>query len=411
MLNNPFETAKYQLLEAAKISGIDPDFIDRLLHIDRYVEVSIPVLMDNGKQRIFTGFRSQHNKVRGPYKGGIRYHQQVSLDEVRALSFWMSIKNAVVNVPFGGGKGGVVLNPKNLSEKELEKLSRGFVQKIYSIIGPEMDVPAPDVNTNGKIMTWMLDEYQKITSSKSKATFTGKPLDKGGSEGREEATGFGGGVVLREIFKNNIANINKDSTVAIQGFGNVAIHMAEAVKNLGFKIIALSDSRGGIYNPSGFNVYEVEKFKKSKGALNGFKGSSNITNAELLTTKVDILVPAALENVLTKDNASKVRAKLIVELANGPTTPEADKIFKKKNIIVVPDILANSGGVATSYYEWYQNMHSQKWSKKKVLDNLDKQMVSAFNDVIKVKNKFKTDLRNAAYILAAQRIYEAEKEF
>lgn len=409
MINNPFEIAKSQLAEATKISDIDRNFVERLMHIHRYVEVEIPVVMDNGKQLFFTGFRSQHNNARGPYKGGIRFHEQVSLDEVRALSFWMSFKNAVVNVPFGGGKGGIIVNPKNLSEGELERLSRGFVQKIYRIIGPEVDVPAPDVNTNGKIMGWMLDEYEKITGTKSPATFTGKTLNLGGSEGREEATGFGGGVILREIIKSKIIGSKKGSTVAIQGFGNVAIHMAEAVRKLDLNIVALSDSRGGIYNPSGFNIDEVERFKKDTGALSGFKGSSKITNEALLTSNIDILIPAALENVLTGKNARKIRAKLILEMANGPTTLEADKILKQRKIIVVPDILANSGGVATSYYEWYQNIHKEKWSKETVLGKLDKQMVGAFNDVMSVKKKFKTDFRNAAYILAAQRIYEAEK--
>lgn len=410
MNNNPFETAKFQLTQSAKISKINPDFVERLLRIDRYVEVEIPVIMDDGSQKFFTGFRSQHNNARGPYKGGIRFHEQVSLDEVRALSFWMSFKNAVVNVPFGGGKGGVIVNPKNLSEGELERLSRGFIKKIYKIIGPDFDVPAPDVNTNGKIMGWMLDEYEKIIGKKAPATFTGKSLAMGGSEGREEATGFGGGVVLREVIKSKSAKVTKGSTVAIQGFGNVAIHMAEAINNLGLKIVALSDSRGGIYDSRGFDLKAVEKFKKETGALSGFKGSKKITNEALLTLKVDVLVPAALENVLTGKNASKIKAKLVVEMANGPTTTEADRILKKKGVVVIPDILANSGGVATSYFEWYQNIHDEKWSKEKVLNKLDSLMVSAFNDVTATKKRFKTDFRSAAYILASQRIYDAEKK-
>lgn len=410
MNNNPFEIAKFQLAQAAKISGIDKNFVERLMHIDRYVEVDIPVIMDDGSQKFFTGFRSQHNNARGPYKGGIRYHEQVSLDEVRALSFWMSFKNAVVNVPFGGGKGGIIVDPKKLSEGELERLSRGFVRKIAKFIGPNYDVPAPDVNTNGKIMGWMLDEFEKVIGTKAPATFTGKLLGRGGSEGREEATGFGGGIVLREVIKSKLAGINKGSTVAIQGFGNVAIHMAEAIDSLGLKIVALSDSRGGIYNKVGFDIKEVEKFKKETGMLTGFNGSSKITNERLLISDVDILIPAALENVLTGKNASKIKAKLIIEMANGPTTTEADRILKKKGVFVIPDILANSGGVATSYYEWYQNIHNEKWSKKSVLDKLDKQMVSAFNDVMTVRNKFKTDFRSAAYILASQRIYKAEKK-
>jgi len=409
MLNNPFKTAKFQLTEAANIGGFAADFVARLMHIDRYLEVEIPVLMDDGRQQFFTGFRSQHNNARGPYKGGIRFHEQVSLDEIRALSFWMTFKNAVVNIPFGGGKGGVIVNPKNLSENELERLSCGFIQKIYKIIGPDFDVPAPDVNTNGKIIGWMLDEYEKIIGAKAPATFTGKPLALGGSEGREEATGFGGGVVLREIMKSGFINFHKGATVAIQGFGNVAFHMGEAAKALGLKIVALSDSKGGIYNPDGFEIKEVAKFKKETGALAGFAGSSPISNEELLISEVDILIPAALENVLTEENAVGIKAKLIIEMANGPTTPEADKILKQKGVMVIPDILANSGGVAVSYYEWYQNIHNEKWEKDAVLKKLDAQMVNAFNVVMETKEKFKTDFRNAAYILAAQRIYEAEK--
>jgi glutamate dehydrogenase/leucine dehydrogenase len=371
------------------------------------VEVSIPVVMDSGEQKIFTCFRSQHNNARGAYKGGIRYHQDVNLDEVRALSFWMSFKNAVVNVPFGGGKGGIIVNPKELSETELEKLSRGWVKKMYPILGPEFDVPAPDVNTNGQIMNWMVDEYQKITGNpKSLAVFTGKPLGKGGSEGREEATGFGGVYVFEEVVKNKVANLPAGAKVAIQGFGNVSSFFARASVNLGYKVVALSDSKGGIYNPEGLDVEAVAAYKKQTGALKDFSGSKNISNSELLELNVDVLVPAALENVLTAENASKVKAKLIIEMANGPTTPEADEIFEKNGVTVIPDILANSGGVATSYFEWYQNMNNQAWSKEQVLEKLKDLMVKAFAGVLEKKNKYNTTFRNAAYIVAAQRIME-----
>lgn len=406
MQNNPFENAIAQLEQAAKIANLDRNAVERLKNPDRYVEVSIPLMLDSGSQKIFTGFRSQHNNARGPYKGGIRYHQQVSLDEVRALSFWMSFKNAVVNVPFGGGKGGIIVNPKELSENELERLSRGYVQKLYMIFGPEFDVPAPDVNTNGKIMAWMVDEYEKITGKKAPATFTGKPVDRGGSEGREEATGYGGGVVLREILKNKVIDAPAGAKAAIQGFGNVATHFAEAIKDTGLKIVALSDSKGGIYNENGLDLAAAETHKKNTGALAGFPGSKNITNEELLELPVEILVPAALENVLTADNAERIKAKLILEMANGPTTPEADRIFEKKNIAAIPDILANSGGVATSYFEWYQNMHGESWSKQDVLKKLENLMVSAVADVLKTREQYKTTFRNAAYILAAQRIIE-----
>ena len=408
-MTNPFETAKSQLEAAAKIAGLDKDKVEQLKSPDRYVEVSIPVKMDSGEQKIFTGFRSQHNNARGAYKGGIRYHQDVNLDEVRALSFWMSFKNAVVNVPFGGGKGGIIVNPKELSTAELEKLSRGYVQKLYPVFGPEMDVPAPDVNTNGQIMGWMLDEYQKRSGNKSMATFTGKSLDNGGSQGREEATGFGGVYVFEEVIKSKAVDLPVGSTVALQGFGNVSTFFAQAAQKLGYKVVALSDSKGGIYNAEGLDYDKVAAHKKATGALKDFFGAKNISNSELLELQVDVLVPAALENVLTGENAEKIKAKLIVEMANGPTTPEADAVFAKKGIIVIPDILANSGGVATSYFEWYQNMHNETWEKPQVLEKLSKLIKQAFADVLEKRNKYTTTFRSAAYILEAERIIEAMK--
>ncbi len=407
MINNPFQTAVGQLEQAAKIANLDANKIEQLKTPDRYVEVSIPVIMDSGKQKIFTGFRSQHNNARGPYKGGIRYHQDVNLDEVRALSFWMSFKNAVVNVPFGGGKGGIIVNPKELSVNELEKLSRGFVQKIYPIIGPEVDVPAPDVNTNGQIMEWMVDEYKKLTGNpKALATFTGKPLGKGGSEGRAEATGFGGVYVFEEAIKNSLGGVTAGGSMALQGFGNVSSFFAQAAQKLGFVVVALSDSKGGIYNEKGLDLNAVAEHKKQTGSLKDFAGAKNITNNELLELPVDVLVPGALENVLTAENAEKIQAKLIVEMANGPTTPEADVVFARKNIPVIPDILANSGGVCVSYYEWYQNMHAEAWTKEVVLEKLSKQIKQAFADVYELQKKHNTTFRNAAYILAAERIME-----
>lgn len=407
-MNNPFETAKKQLTDAASLAKLDSDKVEQLKNPDRYIEVSIPVKMDDTSQRIFTGFRSQHNNARGPYKGGIRYHQQVNLDEVRALSFWMSFKNAVVNVPFGGGKGGIIVNPKELSEGELERLSRGFVQKIHPLIGPEVDVPAPDVNTNGQIMGWMLDEYQKLSGNQSAATFTGKSLEDGGSEGRTEATGFGGGYVLKQAMAHNLIP-GDQKTIAIQGFGNVATYLAEATKDMGYKIVALSDSKGGIYNEQGIDLAAAEEHKKQAGALKDLTATTNISNEELLELDVAVLVPAALENVLTGDNAAKVKAKFILEMANGPTTPEADAVFAQRGVPVIPDILANSGGVATSYYEWYQNMHNEKWSKEDVLKKLEQQMTQAFNDVLEKKNQYNTTFRTAAYILAAERIIATMK--
>ncbi|HMQ01921.1 MAG TPA: Glu/Leu/Phe/Val dehydrogenase [Candidatus Doudnabacteria bacterium] len=402
-MNNPFESAKKQLQIAADTAKLDSAKIEQLMHPDRYIEVSIPVQMDDGSQRIFEGFRSQHNNVRGPYKGGIRYHQDVNLDEVRALSFWMTFKNAVVDVPFGGGKGGIVVNPKLLSEGELERLSRGYMRQMWRNFGPEVDVPAPDVNTNGTIMGWMRDEYEQIIGTQVPGVITGKAVDDGGSEGRTEATGFGGGYVLREAVAADLV-AGERKTIAIQGFGNVATYLSEYVTQHGFKIVALSDSRGGVYNEAGIDVAAAEAHKKSTGALTGLANTKNITNEELLELDVDVLVPAALENVLTIDNASKVKAKFILEMANGPTTPEADEIFARNNIIVVPDILANSGGVCVSYFEWYQNMHNEKWDKVDVLKKLDEHMVAAFRAVREAQEKYKCTMRTAAYIVAAQRI-------
>lgn len=409
MNNNPFESAKAQLDAAAKVSGADANIVERLKHPDRYIEVSIPIMMDSGEQRIFEGFRSQHNNARGPYKGGIRYHQQVSLDEVRALSFWMTFKNAVVNVPFGGGKGGIIVDPKQLSEGELERLSRGYMKQMFRNFGPEIDVPAPDVNTNGQIMAWMRDEFEKQTNTTAPGVITGKVIENDGSEGRTEATGFGGGYVLREALAAGLvpgAKEKESKTIAIQGFGNVATYLAEYAKEHGFKIVALSDSKGGIYNENGIDIPAAEAHKKATRALKGLVGTSEITNEALLELDVDVLVPAALENVLNGDNAAKIKAKFILEMANGPTTPEADAIFAQNGVTVVPDILANSGGVCVSYFEWYQNQNNEKWSKEDVLKKLDEHMVAAFKDVREAQQTHNTTMRTAAYIVALERIAE-----
>lgn len=408
MKTNPFENARQQLRLAADIVDIDESFTRILESPDRYVEVQIPVRMDNGTTHIFKGFRSQHNNARGPYKGGIRFHPQVDLDEVRALSFWMTFKCAVVNVPFGGGKGGIIVDPKLLSESEIERLSRGYVQKMYPVLGPTFDVPAPDVNTNGMIMGYMLDEYEKITGSKAPATFTGKAVSAGGSEGRTEATGFGGGYILRELVAKQILSVSR-KTIAIQGFGNVASFFAYNAVAQGFKVVALSDSKGGVYNPEGIDVKAAEAHKKAAGTLSGLPGTNDISNEELLLLDVDIVVPAALENVFTEENAARVKAQCVLELANGPTTRAADTIFEEKGIIVIPDILANSGGVATSYFEWYQNMHNEQWTKDEVLAKLDTLMQAALSDVISAQQTYKTSFRNAAYIVALKRIYDAKK--
>ena len=406
---NSFETVKYQLDQVAKIAKLDPKRIERLKHLDRYIEVSIPVEMDGGSQKIFRGFRSQHNNTCGPYKGGIRYHSQVNLDEIKALSFWMTFKNALGGLPFGGGKGGIVVNPKELSGGELERLSRGYVRKMYHILGPEVDVPAPDVNTNSKIIDWFVDEFEKMVGHKAPASFTGKSIINGGSYGRIEATGFGGVYILDQVVQNKLTNISKGASMAIQGFGNVATFFAKASQALEYKIVAMSDSKGGVMNLKGLDLKSLAEHKKSTGSLKDFPDSNNITGGELLELEVDILVPAALENVLTEENAEKIKAKLIIEMANGPTTIKADEIFNKKNILVIPDILANSGGVTVSYYEWYQNMHHIRYDKEEVLGKLKKQMVKVFSDVLDTKKKYHTSFRNAAYTIAAQRIIKNMK--
>lgn len=407
-MNNPFETAKKQLDQAAQAANLNAEKVEQLKNPDRYIEVSIPVKMDDGSQKIFTGFRSQHNDSRGPYKGGIRYHQDVNLDEVRALSFWMTFKNAVIDVPFGGGKGGIIVNPKELSSGELERLSRGYMKQMWRNFGPLVDVPAPDVNTNGQIMGWMRNEYENLAGNAAPAVITGKSVEDGGSEGRTEATGFGGGYILRQAIASGLVTspASESKTIAIQGFGNVATYLAEYAQELGFKVVALSDSKGAIYNAEGINLSEAEVHKKATRSLSGLAGSSDITNEALLELEVDVLAPAALENVLTIDNAEKVKAKFILEMANGPTTPEADEIFQKNGVLVVPDILANSGGVCVSYFEWYQNMHNEKWSKDEVLKKLDDHMVAAFNAIREAQDKYHCTMRTAAYIVASQRIIE-----
>lgn len=402
-MNNPFESAKKQLETATDIAQLDVDKIEQLMNPDRYIEVSIPVKMDDGSQQIFEGFRSQHNNARGPYKGGIRYHQDVNLSEVLALSFWMTFKNAVIDVPFGGGKGGIIVDPKTLSETELEKLSRGYMQKMFRNFGPQIDVPAPDVNTNGTIMGWMRNEFENLTGTIAPGVITGKAIEDGGSQGRTEATGFGGGYVLREASAAGLVSGDR-KTIAIQGFGNVATYLAEYAKEHGFKVVALSDSKGGIYNEHGIDLTAAEAHKKATKALKGLEGTTEISNEDLLELDVDVLVPAALENVLTKDNADKVKAKFILEMANGPTTPEADAIFAENGVTVVPDILANSGGVCVSYYEWYQNMHNENWEKDAVLQKLDQQISKAFAEVVAAAKQYNTTLRTGAYVVAAQRI-------
>ncbi len=372
---------------------------------EREVKVSIPVKMDDNKIRIFEGYRVQYSSARGPYKGGIRYHQDTDIHEVRALAFWMALKCAVAGIPMGGGKGGINLDPKKLSKGELERLSRGFVQKIYPIIGPHNDVPAPDVNTTPEIMSWMSDEYAKITGDQTRATFTGKPLDKGGSEGRGVATGLGGYYVFEALLKH--LNVPKNARVVIQGMGNVGGNAAKIFTEHGYRVIAISDSKSAIYKEDGLDPQEVENYKKNNGILVGFPGAKKITNSALLELPCEILIPAALENQITKKNASKIKAKVILELANGPTTAEADDILFKKKIVIIPDILANSGGVIVSTFEWEQNLKGEHWSERDVLDKLKAILRKESKGVWDRATKLVTDLRRGAFTIALERIEKA----
>ena len=401
---NAFKSAMQQLQKAADVLKLEPEILNLLQHPEKVLTVSIPVKMDSGETKIFQGYRVQYNSARGPYKGGLRYHQQVSMDEVKALAFWMSIKNAVVNVPYGGGKGGIVVDPKKLSKTELEKLSRGFIQKIYKNIGPKVDVPAPDVNTTPEIMAWMVDEYSKLVGQFTPEVITGKPLGMGGSQGRTEATGLGGVEVMLEVAKK--LRLKKGATVAIQGFGNVGYFFACFAKKMGYKVIAVSDSSGGIYSSKGLDPEKVLIWKKEMGKVKGYPGTIEVTNEKLLELPVDILVPAALENQIHKNNAKRLKAKVIIEMANGPTTPEADIILARRKMLVVPDVLSNSGGVATSYLEWSQNLSGSYWSKEEVFKKLQNFMVEATKEVFKVSQEYNTDLRTASFILAIKRIAE-----
>ncbi|MDP3684912.1 MAG: Glu/Leu/Phe/Val dehydrogenase, partial [Ignavibacteria bacterium] len=358
----------------AKIKNFGDEFIARLRQPDRDIRISIPVKMDNGSVKVFEGYRVEYNNALGPYKGGIRYHQDTEINEVKALAFWMTLKCAVVGIPMGGGKGGITVNPKELSKGELERLSRGWVQKLSDILGPKKDVPAPDVNTTPEIMAWMNDEYQKITGDKTGATFTGKPIDRRlsadrqGSEGRGTATAQGGFFVFEALKKE--LNLPEKCKVVIQGFGNVGSNAAHIFVKNGHTVIAVSDSKSAILKENGLDLEKVEAHKKNTGSLKDFPGAKNITNAELLELPCDLLIPAAFENQITSQNADKIRAKVILELANGPITPEADEFLFKKGIPVVPDILANSGGVTVSYFEWEQNLKNEHWSEKEVFDKL-----------------------------------------
>jgi glutamate dehydrogenase/leucine dehydrogenase len=384
--------------------------IERLKVPDRVIEGQLEVSMDDGSTKTFTAFRSQHNNARGPYKGGIRFHPNVSLEEVKALSTWMTWKCAVTGIPYGGGKGGVAVDPKQLSTHELQRLSRAYARFISEHIGPWVDIPAPDVNTTGQIMAWMVDEYQNLQGSHSAenplATFTGKPLALGGSEGREEATGLGGVFVLEQLVKVLFAKKEKQEiTIAVQGFGNVGYWFAVHAQQLGYQVVAISDSKGGIFAKDGLNPSQVLTHKKAHRRL-PTEGVEQITNEELLTLEVDILVPAALEGAIHKDNAAAVRAKAVIEMANGPTTPEADELLHKQNVFIVPDVLANAGGVSTSYFEWVQNLQGQHWTREKVIRKLQPLMEDAFTQMWQMHKNTNQSGRMSTYMNAVKSVID-----
>jgi glutamate dehydrogenase/leucine dehydrogenase len=404
---NPFETAKQQIDIVADILQIDGGVREVLKHPKRELTVNFPVRMDDGSYRVYTGYRVQYNMARGPSKGGIRYHPQVTLDEVRALAAWMTWKCAVVNLPYGGAKGGIICDPKHMSKGELERMTRRFASELIPIIGPEMDIPAPDVYTDSQTMAWIMDTYSQEKGYSVPGVVTGKPIAIGGSEGRGEATGRGCAYVVREAAPQAGVRL-KGASVAVQGFGNAGSVAANILHDeFGAKIIAVSDSSGGIYNAEGLNPHKVEEHKQSTGSVVKFAGSKPVSNEELLELKTDVLVPAALENQLTSKNANKVQAKIIAEAANGPTVPEADKVFFEKKITVLPDILANAGGVTVSYFEWAQNLEGYSWSLAEVNDRLNKVMTESYARVHKVAEERKIDNRTAAYVVAIQRVVDA----
>ena len=416
--SNPHKNSVKQLEEVAKVlrqSYQDTETfdaaIDRLKTPDRVIEEKIRIRMDDGTTQTFQAFRSQHNNAVGPYKGGIRFHPGVTKEEVMALSTWMTWKCSVTGIPYGGAKGGIIVDPRKLSKTELERLSRAYALFLAPHIGPWVDIPAPDVNTDGQIMAWMVDEYEQAAMKRNKtlvenpiATFTGKPLLLGGSKGRTEATGLGGFYVLENLAKKLKLNPKK-TTIAVQGFGNVGYWFAYFASKAGCKVVALSDSRGGIYDKDGLDPEKVLAHKEAGGTVGSYTGKQ-ISNSELLELSVDILVPAALENVLTKENARKIQAKLVLELANGPTTPEADEIFAQRKIDVIPDVLANAGGVTVSYFEWVQNLQGYYWEKDLVLERLKNLMDEATDRMWQLKQANTVTARVATYMSAVKKVVD-----
>ncbi len=403
---NPREIVVGQIKDACDQLVLDPAVFEILKECQQFYEVSIPVTMDDGSLKCFIGYRGQHNNALGHYKGGLRFHPDVYADEVKALSTWMTIKAAVVGVPYGGAKGGIKVDPRTLSNTELERLSRGFIQKTFNVIGPDVDIPAPDVYTNPQIMAWMADEYSKIAGRPALGVVTGKPLNFGGAKGRNEATARGTVYTIEEAARRLGIDL-VGASVVIQGYGNAGSFAAMLMEELGAKIIAVSDSRGGILNRDGLSAQDVAEFKAATGTVVGYEGAETITNEVLLQLECDVLIPAALENVITSDNAAGIRAKIVGEAANGPTTPEADRIMWENGVFVIPDILANAGGVTVSYFEWVQNNYGYYWEEDETNERLRIKMIDAFGAIFDMHEQQNVKMRDAAYLAAVKRIADA----
>lgn len=413
-----FQRAVARMDEAAKYADLHPEVIKRLKVPKSELSVSVPIRMDDGTLRVFEGYRVRHSDLRGPGKGGIRFHPHANLDEVKTLAFWMTCKCAVLDLPYGGAKGGIIVDPRELSPLELERLSREFIARIAPVIGPEVDIPAPDVNTNSRIMGWMMDEYSRLAGKRCLSVITGKPTALGGSKGRDTATGRGGYICLKELEKAQDWN-PENITVAIQGFGNAGQAVAALLHADGYRVVAVSDSKGGIHRPEGLDVPSIILQKNQRKRVEAVYCEGNIwekvkaetiTNEELLELDVDILIPAAMEDVIHEENACRVQARTILELANGPTNDAADKILHKRGITVIPDILANAGGVTVSYYEWIQNRIGESWSTEEVHTKLDSRMREQFQHVREMSQKHSIMLRTAAYAIALRRIGETVEE-
>ena len=408
---NPFESLQEQIDEAAAILDIDPGVLERLKRPERVLETNLSVEMDDGSIEVFRAYRSQFNGDRGPYKGGIRYHPGVTRDEVKALSGWMVYKTASVNIPFGGGKGGIQLDPSEYSRSELERITRSYAKELRPLVGVDRDIPAPDVNTGQQEMNWIKDTYETLENTTEPGVITGKALDSGGSEGRVEATGRSVMLTAREMFDYLSKDVS-EATVAVQGYGNAGYIAARLLDDLGADIVAVSDSSGGIYNPEGLQEFAAKQYKRKTGSVTGFEGAKEqITNEELLTMDVDLLIPAALENAIDDELAYDVQADVLVEAANGPLTPGADRVLSDRNVYVVPDILANAGGVVVSYFEWVQNRQRFYWSEQRVNDQLERIIVNAFDDLIEAyENHDVSNLRTAMYLVAIERVQKAADE-